>query len=152
VTREDDFQQALDARPDDWQTRLVFADWLQDRDDSRADGYRALGAHRARPVHLQMESGEGAPSGEWCFIYGTRANDSPKALARYAACFLPPDWFAQVPATHRHDSTQWWRYFASRRAADEAAVAAFARLPAARRSELSAAPLPPLEPPAEAAE
>ena len=33
MTTEDDFQRALDANPDDWQTRLVFADWLEDRGD-----------------------------------------------------------------------------------------------------------------------
>jgi uncharacterized protein (TIGR02996 family) len=43
VTTEDDFQAALDAHPKDWQTRLVFADWLDERGDPRAEGYRALG-------------------------------------------------------------------------------------------------------------
>ncbi len=38
MTTEEDFQAALDLHPDDWQTRLVFADWLQDRSDSPADG------------------------------------------------------------------------------------------------------------------
>jgi uncharacterized protein (TIGR02996 family) len=49
VTTEDDFQSALDKDPEDWQTRLVFADWLQDRDDLRAEGYRALGELRRWP-------------------------------------------------------------------------------------------------------
>ena len=43
MTTEDDFQAALDANPNDWQTRLVFADWLDERGDVRASGYRALG-------------------------------------------------------------------------------------------------------------
>jgi uncharacterized protein (TIGR02996 family) len=30
VTTEDDFQAKLDADPSDWQTRLVFADWLEE--------------------------------------------------------------------------------------------------------------------------
>jgi uncharacterized protein (TIGR02996 family) len=47
MTTEDDFQRALDEHPKDWQTRLVFADWLQDRDDPRAAGYRAMGELRA---------------------------------------------------------------------------------------------------------
>lgn len=50
MTTEDDFQLALDANPDDWQTRLVFADWLQERGDERAEGYRALGVMRMYPV------------------------------------------------------------------------------------------------------
>lgn len=32
MTTEDDFQAALDANPSDWQTRLVFADWLDERE------------------------------------------------------------------------------------------------------------------------
>jgi uncharacterized protein (TIGR02996 family) len=38
VTTEDDFQSALDKDPEDWQTRLVFADWLQEHNDLRAEG------------------------------------------------------------------------------------------------------------------
>ena len=49
MTTEDDFHRALDANPDDWQTRLVFADWLDDRGDPRAEGYRALGHLRLCP-------------------------------------------------------------------------------------------------------
>ena len=49
MTTEDDFQAALDADPENWQTRLVFADWLQERGDPRAEGYRALGVLRRRP-------------------------------------------------------------------------------------------------------
>ena len=41
MTTEDDFQTALDANPEDWQTRLVFADWLEDNGDpQRADFIR----------------------------------------------------------------------------------------------------------------
>ena len=40
MTKEDDFQKALDAHPEDWQTRLVFADWLQERGDPRAEFLR----------------------------------------------------------------------------------------------------------------
>src|SRR5262249_14717448 len=42
VTTEDEFQQLLDANPEDRQTRLVFADWLQERNDPRAEGGRAI--------------------------------------------------------------------------------------------------------------
>lgn len=49
MTSEDDFQATLDANPEDWQTRLVFADWLQEQGDPRAEGYRALGACRVWP-------------------------------------------------------------------------------------------------------
>jgi uncharacterized protein (TIGR02996 family) len=41
VTSEDDLPPALGADPDDRQTRLVFADWLEDRGDERGPGYRS---------------------------------------------------------------------------------------------------------------
>jgi uncharacterized protein (TIGR02996 family) len=40
---EEPFHAALDAKPDDSTLRLVFADWLEERGDPRAQGYRALG-------------------------------------------------------------------------------------------------------------
>jgi uncharacterized protein (TIGR02996 family) len=39
---EEAFQAALDADPNDRTTRLVFADWLEERGDRRAEGYRAI--------------------------------------------------------------------------------------------------------------
>lgn len=42
MTTEDDFQKQLDADPTDWMTRGVLADWLDEHDDPRAAGYRAL--------------------------------------------------------------------------------------------------------------
>lgn len=48
-TTEEDFHRQLDANPDDHHTRMVFADWLQERDDPRAEGYRALGQLRLHP-------------------------------------------------------------------------------------------------------
>lgn len=46
MTTEDDFQRMLDENPGDHTTRLVFADWLDERGDPRAAGYRALGDQR----------------------------------------------------------------------------------------------------------
>ena len=45
---EEAFQAYLDANPEDYLAREVFADWLQDRDDPRAEGYRALGQSRKK--------------------------------------------------------------------------------------------------------
>jgi uncharacterized protein (TIGR02996 family) len=41
VTDENDFQRWLDANPQDHNTRLVFADWLDERGDSRAEDLAA---------------------------------------------------------------------------------------------------------------
>ena len=37
MTTEDDFQRALDARPDDWQTRLRAAAWAFDNDVAKSE-------------------------------------------------------------------------------------------------------------------
>lgn len=129
MTTEDDFQAALDAHPEDWQTRLVFADWLEERDDPRAEGYRALGELR---IHTLCNN-----------LYPTWWNRS----AEESSGSLPADWFAQIVeagAYHelrcRMGTTQYvWVDFEARRAAEDAAALAFARLPAARRVELLAA-------------
>lgn len=49
MTTEDDFQRRLDNKPNDFLTRLVFADWLEERGDVRAAGYRLMGMRRIRP-------------------------------------------------------------------------------------------------------
>lgn len=102
MTTEEDFQAALDANPDDWQTRGVFADWLQERDDVRAEGYRALGVCRVVPVHTRVDG--------W-YLTGL---DYPNR-----------GWLSQG-----YDSSR------SRRAAEDAAALAFAKLPELRRYEL----------------
>lgn len=113
MTTEDDFQTALDAHPDDWQTRLVFADWLDERGDPRAEGYRALGRNEIHPMCM---------SGLWGYL---RAS-----LRLPGAQWMPHDWY------------EFWRrpgqaeFIKTRRGAEDAAATAFARLPAERRAEL----------------
>lgn len=82
MTTEDDFQAALDADPGNWQTRLVFADWLQERGDERADGYRALGALRL--------SGRGEADYEYV---GWAHTGNRKAGRSYARSVLARDWW-----------------------------------------------------------
>ena len=40
MTTEDDFHRRLDECPEDAHTRLVFADWLEEHGDPRADPVR----------------------------------------------------------------------------------------------------------------
>jgi uncharacterized protein (TIGR02996 family) len=131
VTTEDDFQAQLDADPTDWQTRLVFADWLQERDDRRAEGYRALGALRYRP----WRSCGGTSWWNWS-RYGSPITDLPSQWDNDAG-ELPGDWFAAVVGDPP-PSVMPEIFVGSRRAADDAAARAFAKLPAARRTELLA--------------
>lgn len=142
MTTEDDFQAALDANPEDWQTRLVFADWLQERGDPRAEGYRALGVSRRRPYvggFDNTETGRWLGAG-WFGCEGKLAED---------AYTLPEDWFRAIKGFGK-DLMYRPRYVGkfktpNRRTIEDAAALAFARLPAARRAELLAAP-PPAKP------
>lgn len=142
MTTEDDFHAALDKRPADWQTRLVFADWLQDRDDPRAEGYRALGHLRVYPVLIQMERNSAREPGEWYFIFGNLANGL--AQPRWSLCLVPEAWFKKLTKAHERNRNTYWKYYDDRRAADDDAARAFAKLPAKRRAEVFA--LAPLEP------
>ena len=143
MTTEDDFQRALDKHPDDWHTRLVFAAWLQERDDLRAEGYRAIVARQRRPLQgthtgLNREAWwwHCAPAGNpgWCH------ND------------IPPDWFALLPQGEGDES--FWPVHTptggvrTRRECEDALARAFAALPAARHAELL---VPPDRPAASAA-
>ena len=134
MTTEDDFQRALDADPTDWQTRLVLADWLDERGDPRGPGYRALAGRRWRPYQPNR-------GGYWT-VGDYRAND------RNDVSDLPADWFLYVwSATPSTDRTQAalgrWIAINTRREAEDAAARAFAELSAERRAELLAAPPPP---------
>ena len=114
MTTDDDFQQVLDANPEDRQTYLVLADWLQERGDERAEGYRALGVLRRFPLVV------GERAVYLCELPG----------ARYSECVnLPEDWYTLVGT---------WRWCASRREADDVAALAFSDLPESRRAGLLA--------------
>jgi uncharacterized protein (TIGR02996 family) len=124
VTTEDDFSRALDATPDDWQTRLVFADWLEERGDERAEGYRALGRNRHVPWH------DGGYPG-FCHPRNTF----------YGRWSLPGDWYdvlSEKPEDGAVIVGQWWRQYRSRRESEDAAARAFAKLPPDRRAQLLA--------------
>jgi uncharacterized protein (TIGR02996 family) len=130
MTTEDDFQRALDAKPDDWQTRLVFADWLQERADPRAEGYRALGVLKLCPF--------GTDDFWW---WTTIASEHcPKEGVYGNGCTLPRDWFKLVdiepastlfkPVGCGADQKN------TRRKIEDAAALAFGKLSEARRVRL----------------
>jgi uncharacterized protein (TIGR02996 family) len=134
VTTEDDFQRALDALPEDWQTRLVFADWLQEQGDPRAEGYRALGFLRLWPTFDAREP-------RWLYHNGTsEVMDSWPEYAR-THNLLPRDWHEAVVSEERIGNwTIWCGYEPSRRKSEDKIALAFTRLPASRRAELLAGP------------
>jgi uncharacterized protein (TIGR02996 family) len=131
VTTEDDFQAALDTNPTDWQTRLVFADWLQERNDPRADGYRALGQLRVSPCHFGSDifdaeartkmSAGGLYRDKWWWCASPDEKFRPH--------FLPDSWFPAVRVP----------LFTTRREAEDAAALAFGKLLPKRRAKMLAA-------------
>jgi uncharacterized protein (TIGR02996 family) len=147
VTTEDDFQRALDADPADWQTRLVFADWLQDCNDPRAEGYRVLGATHFCPYRVSDSTGS-------AWTAGADDNSAHRNHPEHGRAMVTRDWYDLVrPPTRKvHDwqSANWWAYFETRRACEDSLARAFAGLPPERRVELLAAPpfIPAGKPPA----
>ena len=89
MTTEDDFRAALDADPADWQTLLVFSDWLPDRADLRADGYRAIGMLRVRP---------GASSARGYYSFTALDNPAFRQFDEYRPNAIPRDWHDLLPA------------------------------------------------------
>ncbi len=126
MTTEDDFQGQLDLHPDDHHTRLVFADWLQDREDVRAEGYRAMGALRKRPLLYPQSSGRQI-WGWW-------------RLPSEHGDHLPEDWFEAIP--NPADRGSYLRTQPSRREAEDAAAIAFSKLSPERRAQLLQQPVP----------
>src|SRR5258707_15465198 len=120
MTTEDDFHRAIDAHPDDWQTRLVFADWLDEQSDPRAEGVRALVAisRRALPCALN-------------FIFGSDRMRSESLKRQYELCLIPPDWLKLFSgALYAPQPGAKWRHYHTRREAEDAAAIAFCELPA----------------------
>lgn len=136
MTTEEDFQRQLDEHPDDFQTRLVLADWLQDRGDERAEGYRALGVLRKSPAHFTRAHAC------WAFHAGQGRriiNDSGDSEPVPEAHALPGDWVGASGSTHGWIESGHYGVGERRSDVEDAAALAFARLPASRRAELLAA-------------
>jgi uncharacterized protein (TIGR02996 family) len=141
VTTEDDFHALLAEHPDDHSTRLILADWLDDRGDPRGPGYRALAMHRRTPVRSGTPGKFTYPG--YCTTQGAMIVFGDEALAEAGFAALPDDWLAATqnylgPADPLGESE--WACAATPRAAEDAAAGAFAELPAARQTELLAAP------------
>jgi uncharacterized protein (TIGR02996 family) len=137
VTTEDDFHAALDADPHDWQTRLVFADWLQDRNDPRAEGYRALAVGRNR---TDTTTNHGVTVAFHWWSRDWVLGKYPNYEHTWVPVSLPTDWFVLINKGTRNGPHR--RDYTTRRGAEDAAALAFAKLPPARRAEILAAPPP----------
>lgn len=123
-TTEEDFHRVLDENPDDHHTRMVFADWLQERNDPRAEGYRALGQLQRRPYPSRYY-----PHNTW--LWGHDRNRSN--TYDYPNGRLPTSWLKSIKNNHpdfgNSPDNIHWKYATSRRKADDAAASGFTRLP-----------------------
>lgn len=109
---EEAFQDHLDQYPDDHFARMAFADWLQDRGDVRAEGYRALGDKKLYP---DMRGG----------ITPTWFNYRTSFLRKNS---LPKKWLILLTGyvlTHRTGKVTYWVDYHTRRQAEDAAALAY---------------------------
>lgn len=125
LTTESDFQHALDREPDNSLLRLIFADWLQERDDPRSEGYRALGT-LGRYAHKRTHE-ENYGMGNYGWFREGFVSDEPLGV------HLPRDW-SELLGSHIG--------FATRREAEDAAARAFLKIPRKRRAALLGAVTP----------
>lgn len=129
------FQRQLDDQPDDHTCRLVFADWLDEHGDERAEGYRALGRNRLVPRYAANERFR--DFGHWICGFTT--------TGRPYGCVLKESWHSLLEKVWV-DAPEGWHLswggmrtqYPTRRIAEDLAAVAFTRLPAARRAELLA--------------
>lgn len=122
MTTEDDFNRKLDADPDDHHTRLVYADWLQERGDPRADGYRALGRLGLRPYI--PDSPDACP-------WFARSGVFSAGLMQVPNAALPAPWYdlVELPGkSHDFAPDHDIRTDATRREVEDAAAMAYFRL------------------------
>jgi uncharacterized protein (TIGR02996 family) len=171
MTTEDDFQNWLDEHPDDHHTRLVFADWLQERGDPRAEGYRALGRLRRWPhrwIYRSVEVPRSvfrlSPSQavvSWLFHDGSgthgfyQDDNRPGTIDDCHA--LPADWFRAADRRHLVTSEHYvcgdvigeqdaiWT--TTRRSLEDRVVAAFAFVAMSADDYARAWTRPPTTPP-----
>jgi uncharacterized protein (TIGR02996 family) len=134
MTTEDDFRRALVDNPSDWQLRLVFADWLQDRGDPRSEGYRALGTLRWTPWERTPWGPTSSPTW-WDFDREAALCPSRTIPMKVGQGELPGDWFELIRDWFRMNDS-WVKEFANWAHAEDAAARAFARLPVRRRRSL----------------
>lgn len=128
MSEEDGFQAALDADPNDHNTRVIFADWLGDRDDPRAAGYRALGMLERVPRIVSKQ----------CLFWNTKEHDVSGFSKSLIVAVLPEKWFLAIEGIP-HERGMSWK---SRREAEDAAALGFAALTPAEQAECLAAGVP----------
>jgi uncharacterized protein (TIGR02996 family) len=122
VDAEGAFWAQIEAASDDPASRLVFADWLEDHGrPAAAECLRWLVRHRKRPQHIEAPLGD-----SWGWLRDLR---SPAVTATHGAMMLPDRVFDRLKGGKGFLDVA--RFYRSRRAAEEALLAAWAKARAA---------------------
>lgn len=80
MTEEDAMQAAIDAAPLDRLPRLVFCDWLDERNDPRAEGYRVLAEYDRWPHHIGPEDTSAGYDADGTFAFWSATEEWPESV------------------------------------------------------------------------
>lgn len=131
LTDEKDFQDQLDAVREDFVAYQVFADYLDESEDPRAAGYRAMGRLGLRPWF-----GDESMRAMWFDAGQPLIDDDGKVMDPESD--LPQDWFRKLEKVEPTPSpffTNGWEY-GTQEDARNAAALAFLLLPEGRQRKL----------------
>jgi hypothetical protein len=139
MTTLDDFKRLLNANPENTDTLLILADWLDDGNGLYGAGYRAMGVLRLYPYHFSATKAQC-----WGFINADgRLHNSQMPCNQ-----LPVDWFDRIEETrhvipssyYTHPRHNWHTPVGNDRYGPfllfKAAAKAFCKLPVERQQEL----------------
>jgi len=127
MNEEEGFHKLLDENIEDHLTRTILADFLQDKEDSRASGYRELGQCEIYPTETTIKNVGFAlkfKGNLWCWKRAKYTTDSIYSYRRYGETILPIDlWNLLSNYVIKVRNTV---YYSSRRDAEDAFARAFA--------------------------
>lgn len=132
MNEEAAFFAAINENPGDSTTRLVFADWLDDRGDPRGAGFRAIVRLGIVPVKsVSKDRSDGYVWYVWNVAkYTSYKWRKPLPGNSYSCAMLPKRWFLLLEGfTESDDSSNeggsWWRAWDSLAEAQSAIAKAY---------------------------
>ncbi len=129
MTTEEDFQRILDTNIKGHHTRLIFADWLDERNDPRAEGYRALGTicHYPMRTHRWITPDK-SDTGDWKRVNGWGWSSTDTGTPKLA--MLRSLWYECILKVEKPNPFLMWD---TRREAEDVAALAFILIPEKHR-------------------
>lgn len=136
------FRKHFELEPFDYFALESFADWLQDRDDPRAEGYRFMGRYRRGPYKAVI--GQRPDVHRW--VWGQQEETRPALRGIYRSTMLPGVLFRFSPLSDISRASSdwmtdrtfangsWWYFLTAWEARDAAALAWAAMSDADRRA------------------